>query len=138
MTKLSKQKSIQGMDILRAAGVKLTWSERLKELGRVVEDFRNKSAELWFRWISWAFYLGILKYIYLKSNHPLPNVLFWLSTFLIGLYFHAFFSKYEYGNMFLIKRKLLRDLVSVIITVLLTFIFYTVSINLANLASENR
>ena len=138
MTKPSKQKSIRGLDMLRAAGIKRPWSEKLQDLGKILEEFRNKSAELWFRWISWALYLGALQYIYLKSAHPLPNVLLWLSTFLIGIHFHAFFSKCEDRHLSFIRWNCLRNLISVIITVLLTFIFYGVSINLADLASQNR
>jgi len=92
----------------------------------------------WFRWLTWVFALGLLRWVADKSGSLIVNVLFYSSLGLLGSYYESFFYRYQFLGLPLSRSERQSRVWSLTIAGVIAFATYGFTFYLVQLVSKYR
>ena len=97
----------------------------------VIDRFGLKAAPIWFSWISWVLALGVLHFIYEKTNNIIILLFLILSYYLLWMYFSSFFFRIQIKGFPLIKSAGASRSISLILSGLLAGVAWVAATHVA-------
>ncbi|MCB4792052.1 MAG: hypothetical protein LHV68_09210 [Elusimicrobia bacterium] len=104
----------------------------------ILDAFALDATAIWFDWIGWILAITALQYLFQKSNNLLIGIIIGISIALLFLYFNAFFFRIEFKNLIFLKHERIKKNVSLVVSGLLAFGFWRLSIYLIQIITKNQ
>lgn len=89
------------------------------EWGEANDHFFLSATPIWFEWLKWIIIMGAIQVIVDKTQDRLVQLIYTTSYFLLTFYMMAFFYRFEFHGIPLIKSERVRRITSIMLSALL-------------------
>lgn len=91
------------------------------EWQKALDDFWMKATPKWFEWLGWIIILGAFTFLNKTQENLIIKVITGISYIALFFYLQSFFFSFEFHGLPFVKSEKVRRIISLILSVLLSY-----------------